>query len=122
MDLQLALYEMGFRYPQDSDTSYPLFLQLRYALLTRGPRPIVNVGNLVRPFSTLVWALIFLSLVAAILFALLAFHVYFWLPNKQDLIVREVQPSLIALKMVASVTEPERIKLFGAWSTGCIVT
>ena len=121
LDILLSLYELGFSENPKSEQTYPTFLQLRYALLTRGPRPIKSITNLLRPFTALGWVFILVSLAVAVSTELMAFKMYSRLLPELDLIKKSTKADQVAIRMLASMTEPDRINYFRGWSTGNIL-
>ena len=118
MDMYLSMYEMGFVYPPPAETTFPPFLQHRYALMSRGPKPILDITNLLRPFSSLVWIVVCVTVVAGTVFVITIHMVYSTLPRRYELLKENVGPGRVAMQMVGSLTEPDKMHFFPAWSTG----
>ena len=118
LDMMLSPNEMGFSYPMPAATTYPPFIQHHYAMLSRGPQPYLDIGNLLRPFPAIVWALVGLSILVAVCYFQLAFVVYSSLPLGHELLAESVESGDIALRTISTLTEPERFNYFRAWSAG----
>ena len=118
LDIFLSPNELGFSYPRSGDHTYPPFLQLRYALLTRGPKPILDISNLLRPFPLIVWGLVAFTMAAVMCYFQLTYVVYSSLPLDSGLISEGAEADKIALKTLSTLTEPERFSCFASWSGG----
>ena len=118
MDIYLSMYEMGFNYPPPADTTLPPFHQHRYAILNRAPRPLVDITNLTRPFRWRVWVLIFASVSSTAVFIVFSYEMYARL--EEGLVKKGVQPGQLVIRVVGSLTEPDRIhhSYFAATSSG----
>ena len=64
------------------------------------------------------WALILFSVAAAVAAVLLVFIVYGRLSPELGLISDKSEAGQVAIRMVASLMEPDRMDYFPAWSTG----
>ena len=105
------------------DALFPLFLQVRYVLLTRGPRRITDIGNLVKPLPIIAWCLMLLAFFLATIYVLVAHQIYILLPDQRnEFVMKGIRPGEIVLKMVGSLTEPERFPYFVTWSSGQCLT
>ena len=83
------------------------------------PVPLpVDMYNLVRIFPIKVWALLAASLVAAGLTFELFRFCYSYLPEKKKLIVGKPSLGDMTLSLAATLTEPQGVGYFQAWSTG----